>query len=203
MKNRLTLLFTLNVFLIFTTYAQQKNTIIEGKDGAIDRNMNFFGEIGFKMMSVKGDAAPAFNTEIGLGFTENISVGIGFQNSLSNLQPEDEVNPDVMYNLYLGSVFFEYNWNPNSIFSISTPLHIGAGINKLINETGGDVRGQEYDKIITITPAVKGNVNISPRISVNAGVGYRIIGFISDARKLSNGDFSGIEGGIGLRFNIL
>jgi|GEM_PF-6123223 len=203
MKNRLILIFILNVFLVFITNAQQRNTLIEGNESAIERNMNLFGELGLKMMSVRGDAAPALDAKIGLGFTEKISVGLGFQTSLSDLQPDDETNPNVLYNIYYGSVFFEYNWNPNSIFSISTPLHVGAGINKLVNESGGDIRGQESDKILAITPAVKGNLNISPKVSANVSVGYRVMGLISETRELSNGDFSGIEGGIGLRFNIL
>ncbi|NEQ53884.1 MAG: hypothetical protein F6K11_27760 [Leptolyngbya sp. SIO3F4] len=203
MKNRLILFFILNVFLVFISKAQQRNTLIENNESVVERNMNLFGELGFKMMSVSGDAAPAFDAKIGLGVTEKISVGLGFQTSLSDLQPDDEINPNVLYNLYYGSIFLEYNWNPNSIFSISTPLQVGAGINKLVNESGGDIRGQKSDKIIAITPSVKGNLNISPKVSANVSVGYRVMGFISDARQLSNGDFSGIEGGIGLRFNIL
>lgn len=204
MKKRIFILICLlGSIFILDAQAQQKNTLIESKEGAVKRQMNLFGELGLKIMAVKGDVAPAFNAQICLGFTEKISVGIGFQNSLSNLQPEEEIDQNILYNMYFGSIFFEYNWNPNSVFSISTPIHLGAGINKLINETGDDIPGLESDKIIAITPSVKGNINLSSKVSINIGIGYRIMGLISEKRDLTNRDFSGIESGIGLRYNFL
>ena len=77
------------------------------------------------------------------------------------------------------------------------------GINKLVNETSDDIPGLESDKIITITPSVKGNINLSSKVSINIGIGYRIMGLISEKRDLSNQDFSGIESGIGFRFSFL
>ena len=183
--------------------AQENNTLVQGSNSSIQRSMSLYGEFGLKVLTVTGDASPALNASVGVGFNQNISAGIGFQTTLSSLQPDAESDPEVFYNLYFGSMFFEYNWNPNSVFSISTPLHLGAGINKLVNETGEEINGLESDKIIVIMPAVKGNINVSPRVSLNLNVGYRLMGLVADSRGLSNGDMSGLEAGVGLKFNIL
>jgi len=201
--NLLILGLILNVISVLTVSAQEKKTLMQGNNATVERNMSLYGELGLKVMTVKGDAAPGINANIGVGFNEHISAGIAFQTSLSNLQPDAELDPEVFYNLYFGSLFFEYNWNPKSVFSVSTPIHFGAGINKLINETGEDVVGLENDRVSVIMPSIKGNLNVSPRMSLNLNLGYRILGLIKENRGLTNSDMSGFEAGVGLKLNIL
>ena len=163
---------------------------------------NFFGEIALKVANFKGDGTPILGLNVGYQLNNRLYGGIGYQTSLSNYQPSAEEDPDVFYKLTYGGVFIGYRCNPEKNIVISTPLFLGTGVNKLINEGEETINSTSNDKIIVIIPGVKSNFNINPRLSLNLGLNYRIIGKVAKERGLNSSDISGLEGVIGLKYHL-
>ncbi|UZR93797.1 hypothetical protein [Chondrinema litorale] len=184
----------------FDPFISYQDTVVKKVIEPIDAT--YYGEVKIKIANFKGDATPIFGINIKRKFTDKIQAGLGFETTMSNFQPSAEEDPDVFYHLYYGGLALEYLYQPTKLISISTPLFIGTGISKLNTVEGAVVDGRTKDKVLVITPGIRANMFIAPKMAINIGLNYRLVALVDDSRNLGSGDFSGLEAALGFKFNI-
>lgn len=186
---------TLFIAISLTLHAQESAA---SATAAIDTNTSTHNLVGgfagpvFKYVSHNGESGAMLGGHAAIVLKDRYGFGVGSYGLTSDLKETDENGNE--YNLYTGSLGLELHYLPNAnrLMHWMGTLYIARAEVQINPKDVNSGLKSKSDPYFLLSPSVHFELNVTPVLMVNAGIGYHMAIGVDDGLSVSGKDMSGL-----------